>query len=125
MDVLLSSPISISEQLKSLTAAVSQLQQEVRDLRRENAELRCEVGYWKSRHADAVKRNVKLQAELDQVKAEIRQLKAERFGKQSEKRSTIDRSNQLEDPQQPAAPPMEAKREMDLQSLHLLQNWKF
>jgi hypothetical protein len=26
-------------------------------LRREVAQLRCEVGYWKSQHSDAVKRN--------------------------------------------------------------------
>jgi hypothetical protein len=53
------------------------------------------VGYWKSRHADAVKRNVNLQAKLDQAKAEIRKLKDERF----EKQSASDRSNQLDDPQ--------------------------
>ena len=55
-------------------------------------------------HARAVERNTKLQAELDQAKAEIRQLKAERFGKQSEKQSATDRSNDLDDPQQKAAP---------------------
>jgi len=103
--------ISVDEQLQSLTTLVQQLQQEVCELRRENAELRqqvselvCDVGYWKSMHARAVERNTKLQAELDQAKAEIRQLKAERFGKQSEKRSAIDRSNHLDDPQDQAAP---------------------
>ena len=112
MDVLLRSimsaslveRISVDEQLQSLTTLVQQLRQEVGELRRENAELRCEVGYWKSRHADAVKRNVKLQAELDQAKAEIRQLKDERFGKQSEKQFASDRSNQLDDPQHPKTP---------------------
>jgi len=94
----------VDEQLRSLTTLVEQLREEVVELRRENAKLRCEVGYWKSRHADAVKRNVKLQAKLDQAKAAIRQLKAERFGKQSEKQSTTDRSNDLDDPQQQAAP---------------------
>jgi len=101
----------VDEQLQSLTAVVEQLQQEVCELRRENAklhqqvsELRCDVGYWKSMHARAVECNTKLQAELDQAKAEIRQLKAERFGKQSEKQSTTDRSNDLDDPQQQAAP---------------------
>ena len=53
-------------------------------------------------HARAVERNTKLQAELDSAKAEIRQLKAERFGKQSEKQSATDRSNDLDDPQNPA-----------------------
>ena len=101
----------IDEQLLSLTALVEQLQQEVVELRRENAqlrqqvsELRCDVGYWKSRHSDALQRNVMLQDELDQARAEIRQLKAERFGKQSEKQSSTDRSNDLDDPQeQPTA----------------------
>ena len=120
--------ISVDEQLQSLTSLVQQLQQEVCELRRENAELRqqvselrCEVGYWKSMHARAVQRNTKLKTELDEAQAEIRQLKAERFGKQSEKRSVIDRSNHLEDPeaqatpknkrgQQPLTPRSEAKR---------------
>jgi transposase len=101
----------VDEQRQSLTALVQQLQQEVWELRGENAELRqqvrelrCEVGYWKSMHARAVQRNQQLQAELDQAQAEIRQLKAERFGKQSEKQSAADRSNELDDPQQQTAP---------------------
>lgn len=102
---------SLAEQVQSLLSVVDRLRAEVTDLRRENSalrrqvrELRCDVGYWKSRHADAVRRNVKLQAELDEAKAEIRQLKAERFGKQSEKHSSTDRSNDLDDPQQQAKP---------------------
>ena len=101
----------VDEQLQSLTTLVRQLQQDVCELRRENAELRqqvcslrCEVGYWKSQHARAVERNKKLQTELDQAKAEIRQLKAERFGKQSEKQSSTDRSNELDDPQEQLGP---------------------
>ena len=76
----------VDGQLRSLTALVRQLQQDVCGLRRENAdlrqqvsELRCDVGYWKSLPARAVQRNVKLQAELDRATAEIRQLKAERW----------------------------------------------
>jgi len=72
---------------------------EVSRLRREVCELRCEVGYWKSRHADAVKRNQKLQEELDRANAEIRKLKADQFGRKSEKQSSADRSNDLDDPQ--------------------------
>ena len=84
--LLLADPVT--EQLQTLTVLVQQLRDEVGQLRTENAQLRqqvselkCDVGYWKSRHADAVGRNVKLQAELDLAKAEIRQLKAERFGR--------------------------------------------
>ena len=82
----------VEQQLESLRALVEELRREVgelraedAELRRENAELRqqvsslkCDVGYWKSRHADAVERNTKLQAELDEAKAEIRQLRVER-----------------------------------------------
>ncbi len=88
---------SVDEQLRSLTTLVEQLRREVR-------ELRCDVAYWKSMHARAVERNTKLQAELDQAKSEVRQLKAERFGKQSEKQSSTDRSNDLDDPRNPATP---------------------
>jgi len=102
---------SVDEQLRSLTALVGQLLQEVGELRHENAELRQQVrelrgdvGYWKSRHADAVECNTKLKAELDEAKAEIQQLKAERFGKQSEKQSVTDRSNDLNAPPQQATP---------------------
>ena len=101
---------SLAEQVQSLLAAVDRLQAEVCELRRENgelrqqvSELRCDVGYWKGQHARAIERNVNLQAELDQANAEIRQLKAERFGKQSEKHSSIDRSNHLSDPRELAS----------------------
>lgn len=102
---------SLAEQVQSLLSAVDRLQAEVVALRLENSqlrqqvrELRCEVGYWKSMHARAVERHTKLQVELGEARAEIRQLKAERFGKQSEKQSTHDRSNDLDDPQHRAKP---------------------
>ncbi len=111
---------TVADQLHALTAMVQELRDEVDQLRCENAQLRrqvcelkCDVGYWKSRHADAVGRNIKLQAELDLAKAEIRQLKAERFGKQSEKKSSTDRSNDLDDPQQPATPPKKRGQQPD------------
>ena len=62
---------SIELQLQSLTTLVGQLQQEVRELRRENGklrqqvrDLRRDVGYWKSMHSRAVESNTKLKAEL-------------------------------------------------------------
>ena len=108
----------VDQQLDSLRALVEELRRDVGELRAENAELRrenaelrqqvnslkCDVGYWKSRHADAVRRNTKLQAGLDQAKAEIRQLKAEQFGKKSEKQSASDRTNRLDDPKEQTAP---------------------
>jgi chromosome segregation ATPase len=72
----------VDEQLGALRALVGELRREVAELRAENVELRqqvsslkCDVGYWKSRHADVVERNTKLQAELNEAKAEIRQLR--------------------------------------------------
>ena len=78
--------------------ALQRLERELGELRREISELRCEVGYWKSRHADAVKRNEQLAEELRQAKGEIRTLREERFGRKSEKATPTDRSNGLFDP---------------------------
>ena len=36
--------------------ALQRLERELAEVRREVSKLRCEVGYWKSRHADAVQR---------------------------------------------------------------------
>lgn len=92
-----------TEDASALRNLIQEMREEISQLRREVSELRCEAGYWKSRHADAVKRNQELQEELDQAKAEIRQLKADQFGRKSEKRSSRDRSNDLDDPQDPDA----------------------
>ena len=69
-----------------LAELVETLREEVGQLRREVATLRAEAGYWKSRHADAVKRNEQLQAELQQARGEVRQLKAKLFGRKAERR---------------------------------------
>lgn len=59
--LLLDDPVS--HQLQALTILVWQLRNEVGQLRSKNAQLRrqirelkCDVGYWKSRHSDAVGR---------------------------------------------------------------------
>ena len=82
---------------EDLREGVAGLRQVVEELRREVNELRCEAGYWKSRHADALKRIDGLKQELDQTKAENRKLKDRLFGKKSEKKSNKDRSNHLDD----------------------------
>jgi transposase len=64
------------------------------------AESRCDVGYWKSRHADAVKRNEQLKEELDQSRGETRTLQDKLFGRKSEKSTRGDRSNDLVDPEE-------------------------
>jgi transposase len=84
--------------------ALQRLERELGELRREISELRCEVGYWKSRHADAVKRNEQLAEELRQAKGEIRTLRDERFGRKSEKATPTDRSNDLLDPLESSVP---------------------
>lgn len=88
-----------TQDVTDLRVLIQEMREEISRLQREVSELRCEAGYWKSRHADAVKRNQQLQEELDQAKAEIRKLKADQFGRKSEKQSSTDRSNDLDDPQ--------------------------
>jgi transposase len=83
--------------------ALERLEQALAALRREVSELRCEVGYWKSRHADAVLRNERLTAELAEARGEIRVLQDKLFGRKSEKSRSGDRSNDLVDPNQAAA----------------------
>jgi peptidoglycan hydrolase CwlO-like protein len=65
--------------------ALQRLERELGELRREVSELRCEVGYWKSRHADALKRNEQLTEELHQAQGQIRSLQDKLFGRKSEK----------------------------------------
>ena len=78
---------------------MASMRQAVEALRREVSELRCEVGYWKSRHADAVGRIEGLKQELEKTKAENRKLQDRLFGRKSEKKKSKDRSNHLADPQ--------------------------
>ena len=71
-----------------------------RALEKSEAEFRCDVGYWKSRHADAVKRIERLKEELDQSRGETRALQDKLFGRKSEKSARSDRSNDLCDPEE-------------------------
>jgi transposase len=80
--------------------AVQRLEQA---LARLQAEFRCEVGYWKSRHADAVKRIAELKEELEQSRGETRALQDKLFGRKSEKSARSDRSNDLFDPEEVSA----------------------
>ena len=84
---------------------VAELRAEVQGLRRENLELRQQVGYWKSRHRDALGRVTDLEQKVDQLEGEKRQLQADLFGRRSETRSRNDRSNDLDDPQDRAQRP--------------------
>lgn len=83
--------------------AVERLERALEALRREVSELRCDVGYWKSRHADAVVRNERLTEELEEARGEIRVLQDKLFGRKSEKSRSGDRSNDLFDPEQTTA----------------------
>ena len=83
--------------------ALHRLERELAELRREVSELRCDVGYWKSRHADALKRNEQLTEELHQAQGQIRSLQDRLFGRKSEKAAQSDRSNDLFDPEEVAA----------------------
>jgi Transposase C of IS166 homeodomain len=88
-----------------LLAENDQLRADVERGRRQNLELRQQVGYWQSMHARATQRLDEVQQELELLRGEIRKLKADLFGRKAEKRSSKDRSNDLEDPQETAAKP--------------------
>ncbi len=95
-----------SDSVSELIALVVNLRQDmaalsaqVQGLQRENLELRQQVGYWKSRHRDALNRVSALEQKVEQLEGEKRQLQADLFGRRSEAQPGNDRSNDLEDPQ--------------------------
>jgi transposase len=94
-------PTSAALLLAQLRREVAELRAEVARLRRENLELRQQAGYWQSRHADAVRRIAALEQENEHLRGENRKLQAQAFGRKSEKQSASDRSNQLDDPDEP------------------------
>jgi len=95
-----------SDSVSELIALVVNLRQDmaalsaqVQGLQRENLELRQQVGYWKSRHRDALGRITGLEQKVEQLEGEKRQLQADLFGRRSETQPRNDRSNDLDDPQ--------------------------
>ena len=89
------------ELVQELKAEVASLREELAEVRRENLILRQEAGYWKSMHAAALTRIAKQEAENEQLRGEVRQLKARFYGQKSEHSTKRDRSNHLpgEDPE--------------------------
>ena len=95
-----------SDSVSELIALVVNLRQDmaalraqVQGLQRENLELRQQVGYWKSRHRDALGRITGLEQKVEQLEGEKRQLQADLFGRRSETQPRNDRSHDLDDPQ--------------------------
>src|SRR5829696_9670711 len=84
------------ECVRELRAELTQLRDEVGALRRENLELRQQVGYWKGMHARALERIAVLEQENEHLRGENRRLQQQLFGKKSEKQSAKDRSNHLD-----------------------------
>jgi transposase len=85
--------------VENLRQEVATLRAEVQTLHRENLELRQQVGYWRSRHRDALGRITAVEQTVAQLEGEKRQLQADLFGRRSEAHSRNDRSHDLEDPQ--------------------------
>jgi transposase len=111
--VQLGSPHDSSRELINLVTGwrqeVAELRAELDRLRRDNLELRQQVGYWKSRHRDALGRVTALEQRVEQLEGEKRQLQADLFGRRSETRPLNDRSNHLDDPQD-GTPPSRRER---------------
>jgi transposase len=78
---------------------------EIERWRRDNLELRQQVGYWHSMHARATQRLQEVQQLVEQLQGEVRKLQADLFGRKSEKQSSTDRSNDLPDPAEAANKP--------------------
>ena len=93
-----SSP-ELIDPVENSSREVVELCAEVERLRRENLEFRQQVGYWKSRHRDALLRIAALEQEVEQLEGQKRQLQADLFGRRSETTPLKDRSNHLDDPQ--------------------------
>ena len=101
IDLLLES----SSLVQTLRQELDQVRAELQGLRRENLELRQQVGFWKSCHRDALTRITALQQKVEHLEGEKRQLQADLFGRRSEHKPLNDRSNHLDDPNNPAPQP--------------------
>jgi transposase len=84
------------ELFRELRQEVAELRGVVASLRRENLELRQQVGYWKGMHARAIERIAVLEQENEHLRGENRRLRQQLFGRKSEKQSSQDRSNHLD-----------------------------
>jgi transposase len=91
--------------MEDLRREVSDLHAKVQHLERDNLELRQQVGYWKSRHRDALGRITALEQKVEQLEGEKRQLQADLFGRRSETQARNDRSNDLNDPEDDSLEP--------------------
>jgi transposase len=90
---------------EALRQEVAELRAEVQRWQRENLELRQQVGYWKSRHRDALGRVTALEQKVEHLEGETRQLQADLFGRRSETQPLNDRSNHLDDPENESQEP--------------------
>jgi transposase len=91
--------LELIDPVENSSREVVELRAEVQRLQRENLEQRQQVGYWKSRHRDALLRIAALEQKVAQLEGEKRQLGADLFGRRSETTPLNDRSNHLDDPQ--------------------------
>src|SRR5260370_31211615 len=87
---------------EGMIALVSQLRQEVGELRQEvkrlcgeNLALRQQAGYWQQMHTRAVGRIKQLEQRVHDVEGENRQLRQQAFGRKTEKRTAGDDSSWL------------------------------
>lgn len=95
--------------LSQLRQEVADLRQDVACLHRENLGLRQRAGYWEAQHARCLERERLLQAQVEQLQADNRELRSQIFGRRSEKTSTKDRSNRLDGEETETSSPVQKR----------------
>jgi transposase len=106
-------PAGLHDLVQQWRQEMADLRQEVADLRRANLELRQQAGYWKAMHAQAVQRVQQLEADVEHLQGQNRQLQSQLFGRKSEKSAPADRSNHLDGEQEPTNPPRRRGQQPD------------
>jgi len=82
--------------IETLRQQLAEQDAELKSVKRENAILRRDAGYWKSCYQSALKRNAILKQKIKLLRGQNRQLQDQLFGTKTEKQSKSDRSNTLE-----------------------------
>jgi transposase len=77
--------LSLRAEMESLRSEVRQLRQDVEFWKAESYKHFCDAQYWRAMHQQALERIARRDQEIDRLKAEVRGLRQQLFGRKSEK----------------------------------------